>query len=95
MSATTAKATRRDLKRALGNEGLKQVHALTTLVLETLVPSVEQVTATLNQQSLELGAHDRQLTAFHDRLTRFEADAKALQLLTFGQRLRFAMQALF
>lgn len=80
MSAVTAKADRRAVRRALGDEGLKQVHALTTLVTATVIPSVAAQLDTINQQS-------RELDHVFERLERLEAESKARKALTRWGRL--------
>ncbi len=97
MSQSQAKATRRGIRRALGEHGLQAVNAMTGLGVKThtLESTVAAHTAALAQHNHELDSHDRQLAALHERLDRLECDARALQGMRFPQRLRWAMQALF
>lgn len=91
MSGSVAKASRRDLRRALGATGLHTLQGLSALVTQTVIPSVEQATDTINQQNRELEAHDRQLADYHARLERLETESKARAVLTFWGRMHWAL----
>ena len=95
MSHATAKATRRDIRRALGPETVSLVNGLTQTLTERVVPTLAHHTDALTEHNRELDSHDRQLDALHERVKALEADARAVKAMTVTQRLRWAMQALF
>ncbi len=94
MSASTAKETRRQIRRALGADGLAAVNGLGATVHTQMVPALDHHAATLRDLSREQALHDRQLENLHDRLTRLENDARAFSQMTRWQRLRWAMRSI-
>lgn len=91
MSGATARVTRREIRRAIGPDGLAAVNATSLLVHEQIGPAVHFLRE----------AHDRQLiehSVTGDRLTRLESDMRALQAiarasigLSFWQRLSWLL----
>lgn len=54
MSGSTAKATRRDIRRALGADGLKSVNALGGVIHGAVVPQVDAQRGILQQHARNL-----------------------------------------
>lgn len=91
MSEATAKATRRDICRALGPAGVDAVNSVAQTVYAGILPQLAALTTTQTQFSRELDGHDRQLCGAYERLDRLEAEAKAQRELSFWGRMQWAL----